>query len=104
MAAEHEDLDVSVQQLLPQKLYEGRSTFLYVEDEEVGRWQQWRKVASGEAQAVISAAMYEDEAFAAGLHELDVPPLPEPGQITLAALGPFLAAHDDAVRRLVRAL
>jgi ABC-type nitrate/sulfonate/bicarbonate transport system substrate-binding protein len=83
---------------------EGRSTFLYVEDAEVGRWQQWRKVASGEAHAVISTPLYEDAAFAAGLHELEVPHLPEVGQIVLAALGPFVSAHDEAVRRLVRAL
>lgn len=77
---------------------------LYVEDAEVGRWQQWRKVASGDAHAVIATPLYEDAALAAGLHQLHVPPLPEVGQIVFAVLASFAAAHDDALHRLVRAV
>jgi ABC-type nitrate/sulfonate/bicarbonate transport system substrate-binding protein len=77
---------------------------IIAEDREVGRWQQWRKVASGEAQAVICSPLYEEAALEAGLHVLDVPKLPELGQITFAALGPFVASHEDELRRFTRAL
>ena len=83
---------------------EGRVQTLFVEDDAVGRWQQWRKVVSGEAHAAVSSPLYLDPAIDAGLHVLDVPPLPEIGPLFFAALGPFIAQHEDPLRRFMRAL
>lgn len=75
-----------------------------IEDEEVGRWRQWTKVASGEATGVICSQLYKDEALEAGLQILDVPPLPEIGSLFFAGLGPFITANDHKFRSLVRSL
>jgi len=83
---------------------EGAVQQLVVEDHDVGRWQQWRKVAAGQADAVICSPLYEDAALEAGLHRLEAPPLPEIGSLFIAALGPFVRSHEDELRRLVRAL
>jgi len=40
---------------------------IIVPDKEVGRWQQWRKVASGECAACFMAPIYLPAAIAAGL-------------------------------------
>jgi ABC-type nitrate/sulfonate/bicarbonate transport system substrate-binding protein len=77
---------------------------LIVDDAEIGRWQQWRKVVSGEADAVICSPLYQDVAIAAGLHAIDVPPLPEIGSLFFAALAPFVESHCESLRRLMRAL
>jgi ABC-type nitrate/sulfonate/bicarbonate transport system substrate-binding protein len=82
----------------------GQVQMLIVEDDEVGRWQQWRKVTSGEADAVVCSPLYQDAALSAGLHVLDVPSLPEIGSIFFAALGPFIARNEDKLRRFMRAL
>ncbi|HTE87176.1 MAG TPA: ABC transporter substrate-binding protein [Dehalococcoidia bacterium] len=83
---------------------EGRVQTLNIDDAAVGRWQQWRKVASGEASAVVCSPLYQDAALNAGLHDLDAPPLPEIGSIFFAALGPFIDQHEDTLRRFLRAL
>ena len=75
-----------------------------VEDEEVGRWRQWQKVIDGDASAVVCSQLYMEDALQAGLHVLDVPPLPEIGSLFLAALGPFVTENDRAFRSLIRAL
>jgi ABC-type nitrate/sulfonate/bicarbonate transport system substrate-binding protein len=77
---------------------------LIVDDAEVGRWQQWRMVAAGEADAVICSPLYQIPAVAAGLHVLEVPPLPEIGSLFFAELGPFIDGHQDSLRRFMRAL
>jgi len=77
---------------------------LIVADEDIGRWQQWRKVQAGEADAVVCSPLYAEAPLAAGLHRLDVPPLPELGSLFLAALGPFVESRQDELRRLIRAL
>jgi hypothetical protein len=74
------------------------------DDSEVGRWRQWVKVASGEADAVICSPLYLEPALHAGLHLLDAPALPQIGPLYFAALGPFVTAHEDDLRRFIRAL
>lgn len=81
-----------------------RVRVLVVEDEEVGRWRQWRKVAGGDADAVICSPLYQEPAIAAGLHRLDVQPLPQIGSLFFAALGPFVERNDALLRRFMRAL
>jgi len=75
-----------------------------VADEDVGRWQQWRKVVSGEADAVICSPLYGGRAIAAGLHPLGVPPFKEIGSLFFAALGPFVERNGDALLRFMRSL
>ncbi len=83
---------------------EGKVQVLVVDDNDIGRWQQWRKVESGEADAVIGSPLYLDEALAAGLKVLDIRPLPEIGALFFAALGPFVSANEGKLRRFFRAL
>ena len=42
-------------------------TTIVVKDRDIGRWQQWRKVASGECAATFVAPIYLPPALAAGL-------------------------------------
>lgn len=77
---------------------------IFADDRDVGRWQQWRKVASGEADAATCSPLYQDAPLAAGLHFVEGPALPSVGQIFFAALGPFVESHQDELRRLIRAL
>jgi len=83
---------------------EGRTEQLVVDDAEVGRWQQWRKVSAGQASAVVCSPLYAGAALDAGLRQLHAPPLPEIGSLFFAALGPFVQTHEDELRRLMRAL
>lgn len=83
---------------------EDRVKALVVDDREVGRWQQWRKVAAGEAEAVICSPLYLQPPLDAGLQVLSAPPLPQLGPLYFAALAPFIAQHDDELRRFIRAL
>ena len=46
---------------------------IIVEDQKIGRWQQWRKVVSGECAACFVAPIYLPEALAAGLKIFPVP-------------------------------
>jgi ABC-type nitrate/sulfonate/bicarbonate transport system substrate-binding protein len=77
---------------------------LIVDDANIGRWQQWRKVTTGEADAVVCSPLYKDAAIAAGLHVIDAPPLPEIGSLFFAALGSYVDSHPDLLRRFMRAL
>jgi ABC-type nitrate/sulfonate/bicarbonate transport system substrate-binding protein len=81
-----------------------RAVTLVVSDEEIGRWQQWRKVATGEADAVICSPLYAEAPLAAGLHKIEASPLPELGSLFLAALAPLVETRLDDLQRLVRAL
>jgi len=77
---------------------------LVIDDRDIGRWQQWRRVADGSADAVVCSPLYAPPALAAGLHPVDVPALPELGSLFLAALGPFIEQNEPLIRRLMRAL
>ncbi len=91
-------------QWLKQLGLHGRVETVIVEDEDIGRWQQWRKVAAGEADAVICSPLYAEPALAAGLHDLDAPPLVECGSLFFAALGPFISGHEGELRKFMRAV
>jgi ABC-type nitrate/sulfonate/bicarbonate transport system substrate-binding protein len=82
----------------------GKVTVLKAPDTEVGRWQQWTKIISGEADAAQCSHLYLDAPLAAGFHVVEGPPRPSLGNIFLAGLGPFMAAHQDEMRALVRSL
>ncbi len=46
---------------------------IIVKDKEIGRWQQWKKVVSGECAACFIAPIYLPPALAAGLKTFAVP-------------------------------
>ena len=80
-----------------------RDTVL-VADAEVGRWNQWKKVASGECAAVFMSPLYMPAAEAAGLKVLPVPDLPMVGNFGHACLTRFAAANDALMEDYVRAV
>jgi ABC-type nitrate/sulfonate/bicarbonate transport system substrate-binding protein len=82
----------------------GQAQILPVDDAAVGRWQQWREIAGGRADAAVCSPLYLDAAVAAGLHDLNAPALPEIGPLFFAALGPFVERRQDALRRFMRSL
>ncbi len=75
-----------------------------VDDQEVGRWGQWKKVASGDCIASFMSPLYLPQALAAGLTVLAAPEIPIIGPMWAAAiilprLYILLAAtHMDAAR------
>jgi ABC-type nitrate/sulfonate/bicarbonate transport system substrate-binding protein len=73
-------------------------------DETTGRWQQWRKVVTGEVDIALCSPLYLEAPLAAGLQVADVLPLPVIGPLFFATRGPVVAENDDAVRRFVRAV
>ncbi len=75
-----------------------------VADREVGRWNQWKKVVSGECAAVFMSPLYMPPAEAAGLRVLPVPDLPMVGNFGHACLTRFATANDALMEDYVRAV
>jgi ABC-type nitrate/sulfonate/bicarbonate transport system substrate-binding protein len=73
-------------------------------DKEIGRWEQWRKVASGEADIALCSPLYLKAPLEAGLHLVEIPPLPVIGPLFFATRGPVIEAKNDALKRFMRAL
>lgn len=78
-------------------------TTIPVTDKEVGRWCQWKKVASGDCVAAFISPLYLPGALAAGLKVLDVPPIPIVGHFAQACLSKFALANGDLMKDYVRA-
>jgi hypothetical protein len=76
---------------------------LLVKDSEVGRWGQWKKVASGECIATFMSPLYLPLALSAGLKSLDVPDIPVVGHYAQACLGKFAAEHSPLLKDYVKA-
>lgn len=76
---------------------------LLVEDSEVGRWGQWKKVASGECIGVFLSPLYLPEALAAGLKALPVPEIPIVGHFAQACLSRFARENPELLRDYVKA-
>jgi hypothetical protein len=60
-----------------------------VDDGEVGRWGQWKKVLSGDCIATFMSPLYLPDALAAGLKTLSVPEIPVIGHFAQACLSKF---------------
>jgi ABC-type nitrate/sulfonate/bicarbonate transport system substrate-binding protein len=73
-------------------------------DEDTGRWEQWRKVVSGDADIALCSPLYLEAPLAAGLHLVEVPPLPVVGPLFFATRASVIRDNEDAVRRFVRAV
>jgi hypothetical protein len=77
---------------------------LLVEDKEVGRWGQWKKVLSGECVATFMSPLYLPEALAAGLEALPVPEIPIVGHFAQACLSEFARKRSSLLREYVKAV
>lgn len=75
-----------------------------VGDDEVGRWGQWKKVASGECVATFMDPLYLPQALAGGLKVLPVPDLPVIGHYSQACLAKFGRDQGDLMSDYVKAV
>jgi hypothetical protein len=82
----------------------GDVTTVLVSDGEIGRWGQWKKVASGECIATFMSPLYLPPALAAGLKVLPVPEIPIVGQFAQACLSEFARENSEVIRRHVKAV
>ncbi len=73
-------------------------------DNEVGRWGQWKKVATGESVATFMSPLYLPQALAAGLKVLPVPEIPIVGHFAQACLSKFAQKHAVVLREYVKAV
>jgi hypothetical protein len=76
---------------------------LSVKDSEVGRWGQWKKVASGECVAAFMSPLYLPQALSAGLKILEVPDIPIVGHYAQACLAGFAARNSPILKDYVKA-
>ena len=77
---------------------------LMVNDREVGRWGQWKKVASGECIAAFMSPLYLPDALAGGLKVLSVPDIPIVGHYAQACLAQFGRDNSALLKTYVKAV
>jgi ABC-type nitrate/sulfonate/bicarbonate transport system substrate-binding protein len=77
---------------------------LIVADGEVGRWGQWKKVASGECIATFISPLYLSPALRAGLKVLPAPHVPVIGHFAQACLSRFARENSGLLRDYVKAV
>lgn len=77
---------------------------LIVKDTEVGRWGQWKKVATGECIATFISPLYLPQALATGLKVLPVPDIPIVGHFAQACLSQFAKENSHLLRDYVKAV
>lgn len=77
---------------------------IIVHDKEVGRWGQWKKVASGECIATFMSPLYLPDALNAGLKILPVPDIPIVGHFAQACLSEFARKNDAVMRAYVKSV
>jgi len=75
-----------------------------VPDSEIGRWGQWKKVASGDCVATFMSPLYLPDALAAGLNVLPVPEIPIVGQFAQACISSFARGNSALMRNYVKAV
>lgn len=75
-----------------------------VDDDEVGRWGQWKKVAAGECIATFLSPLYLPQALAGGLKTLQVPEIPIVGHFAQACLAEFAKNRPALLRDYVKAI
>jgi ABC-type nitrate/sulfonate/bicarbonate transport system substrate-binding protein len=77
---------------------------IIVTDKEVGRWQQWRKVASGECAACFIAPIYLPPALAAGLKIFPVEETEIVSNFAQACLSTFAAENSALMKSYMKAV
>ncbi len=75
-----------------------------VADDEVGRWNQWKKVVSGECISTFMSDLYLPNALAAGLKVLPVSDLPVVAHYAQACLSEFAREKSDLLRDYTKAV
>jgi ABC-type nitrate/sulfonate/bicarbonate transport system substrate-binding protein len=75
-----------------------------VTDKEIGRWQQWRKVASGECAACFVAPIYLPPALAAGLKIFPVQEAEIVSNFAQACLSSFAADNPALMKAYLQAV
>jgi hypothetical protein len=77
---------------------------IIVTDKEIGRWQQWRKVASGECAACFVAPIYLPPALAAGLKTFPVEEAEIVSNFAQACLSSFAAENSALMNNYMKAV
>ncbi len=77
---------------------------LIVPDGQVGRWQQWKKVISGECVACFVDPLYLSTALQAGLRVLNVPDLQAVGHYAQACTSEFARKNYTRLQNYVKAV
>jgi ABC-type nitrate/sulfonate/bicarbonate transport system substrate-binding protein len=77
---------------------------IIIDDKDIGRWAQWKKVASGECIATFMSPLYLPEALSAGLKVLPVPEIPIVGHFAQACLAEFARINPELMRSYVKAV
>lgn len=75
-----------------------------VSDNEIGRWGQWKKVASGECIATFMSPLYLPAALQAGLKILPTSEIPIVGQFAQACRADFPVKNPDLMWRYVKSV
>jgi ABC-type nitrate/sulfonate/bicarbonate transport system substrate-binding protein len=75
-----------------------------VRDKEIGRWQQWRKVVSGECAACFVAPIYLPPALAAGLKVFPVEEAEIVSNFAQACMSSFAAANPQLMKNYMKAV
>ena len=83
---------------------ENKVKTVIVPEGEVGRWQQWRKVVSGECIACFVDPLYLADALQAGLHVLKVPDLPVVGHYAQVCTAEFARKNSIRLSNYVKAV
>jgi hypothetical protein len=76
---------------------------ILVEDKEVGRWGQWKKVISGECLATFMSPLYLPQALAAGLKILPVPDIPIVGHYAQTCRAAFAEENTGLLEDYIKA-
>ena len=77
---------------------------IIVADKEIGRWQQWRKVASGECGACFVAPIYLPSALASGLKTFPVEEAEIVSNFAQACLASFPAGNPALMKNYMKAV
>jgi hypothetical protein len=75
-----------------------------VHDKDVGRWGQWKKVASGECVATFMSPLYLPDALNSGLKVFSVPDIPIVGHFAQACLSEFARTRSGLLRDYVKSV
>ncbi len=94
----------TVTQRIRQLGLEGEVSTVIVQDREVGRWGQWKKVLSGECGATFMSPLYVQDALQAGLEVLPTPKLPLVEHYAHVSLTAFANANDALMTAYVKAV
>ncbi len=77
---------------------------VHISDRDIGRWQQWRRVADGDCGAAWISSLYLPPALDAGLEVLPVPDIEVVSHYAQACLASFPREHPDLFETYVKAM